>query len=190
MKYVETYRIYETDDAKKDDDQVTKQNDFDGFTPGGLSLFEDDVTPSKGSLDTIPGYNFAMCSTKIGLWTLEGKECHLVGIGSPFQRSDYVDYLETLPREVGNLLLERMEFYALKEDGSLLFGINNTIRVLQARPDDGLYYVVYPDGSIEMCTNFNTTLHDEVTVGRLEKWIGMRIYSWLKTRFPRIINQQ
>ncbi|MGP8217479.1 MAG: hypothetical protein ACLQQ4_18065 [Bacteroidia bacterium] len=208
MKRLDYFRAYEAGNTSgkavhpdEQDNMEPAQNGFGGISPDGfISLFEQDVEPSEGGSVDIEGAHFTMCSTKLGLWNLQSLHCNLLGLYDPFANPLYSKYLRTLPKEIISMMRERFEFYNIGPgpNGPLLIGINDTIRILQARmgnPDNPLYYIVYPgggtDGSdIEMTTSFDNTMRAQSTVDRVQFYIGKKIYGFLRDKFRNFTHQQ
>jgi|SRR6185312_3756627 len=99
MKKLHYFPLFEDKkeyENEQKDKPLRKQNDIPG-APGDctVSLFSKDMGNTPITVDSIPGYNFIMASDKRELWLLEGMECHLIGMGSPFGSEDYVDFLNT-----------------------------------------------------------------------------------------------
>jgi|GEM_PF-2014655 len=170
-------------------DAASRQNNIQGaFPDNALALFPQDVEHAlhgPESSDSIPGYKFIMASVKIGLWVLEGRECHLIGQGSPFGRSDYAEYLNSLPDYAVSMLQERIEYYGLAEsENALLFGINGTVRVLQAH-NGGMFYIAYPgvDVDYEVVSDINDTTLTEKFKKMVEGVVGSKMIFWLHKKF-------
>lgn len=165
-----------------------KQNDIPGSTPNcPVSQFKADKGASPVTVASIPGYNFILVSDFSEIWILEGRECHLVGIGSPFGRQDYVDYLNTLSEYAVSMLAERMEYYGFAESpDSTIFGINGTLRVLDAT-NEGMFYIAYPGVEVdyEMVSDINDTSLTDTFRNMVEKVVGNKMMSWLHKKFEQ-----
>lgn len=189
MNKIKYFSLFEEEtglNKKGDIGSSPRQNNIEGSSPNNaLALFPQDAEPGKANMDSVPGYNFIMASAKISLWVLEGRECHLIGQGSPFARSDYAEYLSTLPDYAVSMLKERMEHYGVEEsENALLFGINGTVRVLQAH-NEGMFYIAYPDEDIdyEVVSDINDSSLTDKFKKMVERVVGSKMISWLHKKF-------
>jgi hypothetical protein len=176
------------DESKERQNLLRKQNDIPGSFPGHpVALFNRDKGESPVAVASIPGYNFILVSDYRELWILEGRECYLVGMGSPFSREDYVAYLNTLPKYAVSMLGERMEHYGFRESpDSTMFGINGTLRVLDAK-HEGMFYIAYPGEEVdyEMVSDINGESLTDTFRKMVEKVVGNKMMSWLYKKFEQ-----
>jgi len=190
MDRLKYFKLFEdkVENEKDDKDLLQKQNDIPGTNyDSPLAIFTADMEMSPIVIDSIPGYNFIMASEKRELWILEGRECHLIGLGSPFGREDYVAYLNTLPKYGVSMLAERMEHYGFKDTpNSLMFGINGTVRVLDAH-QVGMRCIAYPGENVdyEVVTDINDKSLTDKFKNMVEKVVGSKMMPWLRKKFEQ-----
>ena len=118
---------------------------------------------------------------------MEGRECYLVGVGSPFAREDYVSYLNTLPEYAVSMLAERMEHYDFRESANnIMFSINGTLRVLDAK-SEGMFYIAYPGEQVdyEMVSDINGEKLTDTFRTMVENVVGNKMMSWLHKKFEQ-----
>lgn len=195
MKRLHYFTLWEDkkeDENKQRNKPPKKQNDIpDSPANSAVSLFSKDMGKAPITIDSIPGYNFIMASDKRELWLLEGMDCHLIGLGSPFGREDCVDFLNTLPDYAVAMLAERMEHYSFKESpDSFMFGINGTLRVFHTNNQD-LYYIAYPNDRVQydMVSDLNDqTVNDKFKAG-VEKTIGNKMTAWVRKKIKLLQNE-
>jgi hypothetical protein len=191
MERLQYFTVFEDKKEDKKEEGIElpeKQNDIPGSSPEDpVSLFVEDCGHYSLAVDSIPGYNFVMVSEKKELWLLEGRECHLIGFGSPFGRQEYMDYLNTLPKFAVSMLAERMEHYAFTErPDAFMFGINGTVRVLNAY-DERLYYIAYPNDKVEyeMVSNLNDQTVNDKFKALVEKIVGKKMIGWIRNKIKQ-----
>jgi len=188
LHYFTVFEDNKEDEKEKDIKLPENQNDIPGSSPDeAISLFEADKGNYAYALDSIPGYNFIMASEKRELWILEGRECHLVGMGSPFGKQEYVDYINTLPKFAASMVAERIEHYGFTErPDSFMFGINGTVRVLNAY-NEKLYYIAYPNEKVdyEMVSNLNDQTINDKFKAWMEKVLGKKMFIWIRKKIEQ-----
>lgn len=167
-----------------------RQNNIPGAYPNHpVAVFNEDKGASPIAVASIPGYNFIMVSDYREIWILEGVECYLIGIGSPFGRKDYVAYLNTLQEHGVSMLAERMEYYGFVESSdSIMFGINGTLRVLDSNQEN-LFLIAYPtpdqEVDYEMVSNINDEKLTDTFRTMVEKVVGNKMMAWLHKKFEQ-----
>jgi hypothetical protein len=173
---------------KSESTPFRRQNDIPGAYPNHpVAVFNEDKGASPIAVASIPGYNFIMVSDYREIWILEGRELYITGIGSPFGRKDYLAYLKTLPDYAVSMLAERMEHYGFSESAnSIMFGINGTLRVLDAK-NEGMFYIAYPGEEVdyEMVSDINGEKLTDTFRTMVEKVVGNKMMAWLHKKFEQ-----
>lgn len=194
MKRLHYFTLWEDkkEDKKGQENKPSKkQNDIPNSPADSVvSLFSKDMGKTPITVDSIPGYNFIMASDKRELWLLEGMDCHLIGMGSPFGREDYVDFLNTLQDYAVTMLAERMEHYGFKQSpDSFMFGINGTLRVFHTNNQD-LYYIAYPNDRVQydMVSDLNDQTVNDKFKATVEKTIGGKMVGWIRKKIEQLQN--
>ena len=177
-----------------------EQNPFKGnyaVVNNNIKVFRQDLIYGECSTETIPeGYLITIHTNKRQLWSIQYLEGYLIGVGNPFSNQDYAEYLNSeFPDEVRNRLQEIFEEHGFSTDNALLFGLNNTSRVIKCK--DGGLYVCFPDNTCMIYDNgdvaeeialADTNLHTHKISNWLRGQLGF-IHS-IKERFRRIHDDQ
>jgi hypothetical protein len=171
-------------------EDTTKELDhkFSGTTTGKnttIKTFSSDIDHSEcgvfhASFDK--RYMLTIHTVKRELWSLSWPSGFITGIGNVFSNREYATFLSSFPKEVIDLLKEKFEEYRFSSSNCLLFGINNTMRLLPYK--ESLNYLCFPDDSYELISSLhdNSAISDAVLVKHQET-IGTIIGKWLREQF-------
>jgi hypothetical protein len=161
-------------------------NDFPGRAVGPsqvIKMFKKE--PKKGfSIEDQKGsYVFILHNNIRGLWSVESPAGLLIGVGDPFPIPDYLKYIQTFPTEVVAMLKDHLANCEFTGE-ALMFGVNNTFRVLPK--GDGMSYLYFPDNTYFMLSdNIYDVLPTKVLMKNDNYW-GFKISHWVRSQLERL----
>lgn len=123
-------------------------NDFPGNSYGyrqPLKVFRCDINYGACSTRRWNEFILTVHTDKRGLFSLESPSGMLIGVGDVLTVQEYVQYLQTFPKEVQIMMKEMFYEYGFSQCNALLFAVNNTFRMLPS--GEGLYRLYFPDNS-------------------------------------------
>jgi len=163
-----------------------EQNNFKGnyaVKNNSIKVFRQDLIYGECSTETIgEGYLITIHTNKRGLWSLQSMLGNIVGVGNPFSNEDYSDYLYgEYPAEVTDRLKRRFEEYGFSSDNPLLFGLNNTCRVIKCK--EGSLFVCFPDNTCMIYDSGDVAEEIALSDG---KFYNDKIGKWLRNQLDFI----
>lgn len=163
-----------------------EQNPFKGNytrTNNSLKVFRHDLIYGECSTETMPGgYLFTIHADKRQLFSIQYVHGYLIGVGNPFSNQEYAEYLiGEFPREVIDKIQKRFEEHKFSTDNPLMFGLNNTSRVIKCK--DGGLYVCFPDNSCVIYDNGEVA--EEIALGDAQRHSN-KIGNWLRNQLAYI----
>lgn len=164
-------------------------NDFPGneFGPSQvLKVFHEDLNKGECSIrrsHTQAGtFVLTLHTSNRQLFTVEGPNGLLIGIGNVLTVEPYVKYLLTLPDEVIKMLHDCFKELTFTES-PLLFAVNNTFRLLPK--GDGTSCLYFPDNSYFLISD---NIYDVMPVKVLKQndaYWGYKISHWVRKQLHR-----
>jgi len=174
-----------TDKTKELPQPLDIRGSFAGRTNAIKTFFCDTHLSETCSDSAEGGYLLTTHTVRRQLWSLQFATGFIIGIGDPFSNEQYVEYLSSFPAEVIEMLKKQSERYKFSSSNSLLFAVNNTMRLIPTK--DGLFYLGFPDNSFEIISSlYNNPAFSDDVLRKHEHNMGEKIGKWLYGQFTFI----
>jgi hypothetical protein len=128
------------------------------------------------------GHLVTIHSLKRELWSLQSSTGFIIGVGNPLHSNkEYAEYLNNIPCDIASMLEDMFKHFGFSDSKPLLFNLKNTIRLIPFKKDQDLFYLYFPDDSVEIISS-NPVPEDRAPY-KYDIEPGKRINAWLHNQF-------
>ncbi len=152
--------------------------------PGFIKTFNCDSDLNDGDDEGFArsGHLVTIHSLKRELWSLQSSTGFIIGVGNPLHSNkEYAEYLNNIPCDIASMLEDMFKHFGFSDSKPLLFNLKNTIRLIPFKKDQDLFYLYFPDDSVEIISS-NPVPEDRAPY-KYDIEPGKRINAWLHNQF-------